>query len=151
MPKGGFGNLIALPIDRKSSVFIDEKFEPYKDQWEFLSNIVKLSKVSPFISKRRLKLMLGILKNALNNKVSINIVTPPVSDFKDKDRKSLIVKSNIHQKFSIIDEKIVWYGSINLLSYGSAIESIMRLSSVNIANELIYIKELDDDTEELPF
>jgi hypothetical protein len=30
-----------------------------------------------------------------------------------------------------------WYGSINLLSYGSAHESIMRLESPNIAQELV--------------
>jgi len=29
------------------------------------------------------------------------------------------------------------YGSINLLSFGSAEESVMRLDSINIANELI--------------
>ena len=50
---------------------------------------------------------------------------------------SLVFKSNIHQKFAIIDEKVVWYGSINLLSFGAAEESIMRLESSNIANELI--------------
>jgi len=33
----------------------------------------------------------------------------------------------------------VWYGSINLLSYGSAQESLMRLESPNIAQELIKI------------
>ena len=32
---------------------------------------------------------------------------------------------------------LVPYGSINLLSYGSAQESIMRIESSNIANELI--------------
>jgi hypothetical protein len=42
MPKGGFGNLIALPLPfapRKpgNSVFIDGGFNPYPDQWEFLS------------------------------------------------------------------------------------------------------------------
>ena len=47
------------------------------------------------------------------------------------------MKANIHQKFAILDQKIVWYGSINLLSFGSAEESIMRLESPNIANELI--------------
>ena len=46
-------------------------------------------------------------------------------------------KSNIHQKFALIDQKVVWYGSINLLSYGSAQESIMRIESANIANELV--------------
>ncbi|KJR46711.1 hypothetical protein UF75_2894 [Desulfosporosinus sp. I2] len=35
------------------------------------------------------------------------------------------------------NQRIVWYGSINLLSFGSAEESIMRLDSPNIANELI--------------
>ena len=39
----------------------------------------------------------------------------------------LLFKANIHQKFAVIDQKIVWYGSINLLSYGSAQESLMRL------------------------
>ena len=38
MPKGGFGNLIALPLQKKpresdNSVFVDENFEPYPDQW----------------------------------------------------------------------------------------------------------------------
>lgn len=48
MPEGGLGNLIALPLQgnaRKqgNSVFVDEKFEPYSDQWEFLLNVGKLS------------------------------------------------------------------------------------------------------------
>jgi len=50
---------------------------------------------------------------------------------------NIIYKSNIHQKFAIMDQKIVWYGSINLLSYGRAQESIMRIEGSNIANELI--------------
>jgi hypothetical protein len=42
LPKGGFGHLIALPLQRKSrtngnSVFIDESFTPYPDQWLYLS------------------------------------------------------------------------------------------------------------------
>ncbi len=48
MPKGGFGNLIALPLQmetrkKSNSVFIDENFKPYNDQWKFLSSINKLS------------------------------------------------------------------------------------------------------------
>ena len=48
IPKGGFGNLIALPLQgepRKSgnSVFINEDFFPYQDQWYFLKNIRKMS------------------------------------------------------------------------------------------------------------
>ncbi|MFV0266682.1 MAG: hypothetical protein ACK5HT_06055 [Draconibacterium sp.] len=46
-------------------------------------------------------------------------------------------QSAIHQKVAVIDQKNTWYGSINLLSYGNAEESIMRIESSNIANELI--------------
>lgn len=47
MPKGGLGNLIALPLQyapRKvgNSVFIDSDFRPYPDQWQFLSAIERM-------------------------------------------------------------------------------------------------------------
>ncbi|MDR3611875.1 MAG: DEAD/DEAH box helicase family protein [Ignavibacteriaceae bacterium] len=50
MPKGGFGNLIALPLQKKArengnSVFIDDQFVPYKDQWNYLGNVRLLSKL----------------------------------------------------------------------------------------------------------
>src|SRR6185369_10970861 len=48
MPKGGFGNLIALPLQRGprengNSVFIDSQLRPYEDQWAFLSSIRRLT------------------------------------------------------------------------------------------------------------
>ena len=48
MPIGGFGNLIALPLQRKArehgnSVFIDKDLRPYEDQWAFLSSLPRLS------------------------------------------------------------------------------------------------------------
>lgn len=51
LPEGGLGNLVALPLQgnaRKqgNSVFVDEKFEPYLDQWDYLLNIRKLSEAS---------------------------------------------------------------------------------------------------------
>jgi len=44
MPKGGFGNLIALPLQKKPrengcSVFVDAALCPYPDQWVFLTSI----------------------------------------------------------------------------------------------------------------
>jgi superfamily II DNA or RNA helicase len=47
MPKGGFGNLIALPLQampRKAgnSVFIDANFQPYPDQWTFLAALERV-------------------------------------------------------------------------------------------------------------
>src|SRR6266545_3694099 len=47
MPKGGFGNLIAFPLqhgprENGNSVFIDDQLRPYDDQWAFLSSIKRL-------------------------------------------------------------------------------------------------------------
>ncbi|MDO8768686.1 MAG: DEAD/DEAH box helicase family protein [Burkholderiaceae bacterium] len=44
MPKGGFGNLIALPLqkmprDNGCSVFVDGALRPYPDQWAFLASV----------------------------------------------------------------------------------------------------------------
>ena len=44
MPKGGFGNLIALPLQKKPreqgfSVFVDEEFRQHPDQWAYLAAI----------------------------------------------------------------------------------------------------------------
>lgn len=107
--------------------------------------------VSPFITKKRTLQMMQYLGVALGSKVKVIVVTRPPDDFRDKNMTALkdtirllqdagvimVFRINIHQKFAVIDQKIIWYGSINLLSFGSAEESIMRLESPNIANELI--------------
>ncbi|MFW6281656.1 MAG: hypothetical protein ACOC1O_02525 [bacterium] len=46
-------------------------------------------------------------------------------------------KTHLYQKFTLIDNQIVWYDDINLLSYGKSQESIMRLISLEVANELL--------------
>lgn len=47
MPQGGFGNLIALPLQKRpremgNSVFLNEELNPYDDQWKFLSSIRRM-------------------------------------------------------------------------------------------------------------
>lgn len=47
LPRGGFGNLIALPMQKKprdhgNSVFVDQTLVPFPDQWAFLSTVQKI-------------------------------------------------------------------------------------------------------------
>ena len=47
MPRGGFGNLIALPLQyeaRKSgnTVFVDARWEPFPEQWEYLAALPRI-------------------------------------------------------------------------------------------------------------
>ena len=49
MPAGGFGNLIALPLQNgprqnNNSVFIDDESRPYDDQWAYLSSLKRMSR-----------------------------------------------------------------------------------------------------------
>ena len=51
MPFGGFGNLIALPLQRRAreqgnSLFVDQGLRPHEDQWAFLSSLPRLSTAS---------------------------------------------------------------------------------------------------------
>lgn len=51
IPEGGFGNLIALPFQGKAqregnSVFVDEQFDPFPDQWLYLSQIQLIPRVT---------------------------------------------------------------------------------------------------------
>lgn len=48
MPKGGFGNLIALPLQKRprgsgGSIFVDTAFRPYPDQWAFLASVILMN------------------------------------------------------------------------------------------------------------
>jgi hypothetical protein len=50
LPKGGFGNLIALPLQKHArqfgnSVFVDAQSKPRADQWAFLASIRRISRV----------------------------------------------------------------------------------------------------------
>lgn len=106
--------------------------------------------VSPYVTKSHASQMYEILSGALVKRIMAVVVTRPTTDYRDRDRTGveeilgkfhkggvqIVFKPNFHQKFAVIDQSIVWYGSINLLSFGRAEESMMRLTSPNIAFEL---------------
>lgn len=204
LPKGGFGNLIALPLQGQArrngnSVFVDEAFQPYPDQWAHLSCIPRISPerldailddvcksgelgelvsadsedVKPWERVKQAELSavdfppaaeltladglyvkregFSLLKAPLRAGVKLTVVTRPTEDYKPeqqptvaaimellhKDGINVIARSGIHQKYAVIDRCIVWYGSINFLSFGKSEESVMRFESPDIAGELL--------------
>lgn len=107
--------------------------------------------VSPFMRKARLTQMLKMISPLIMNKVAVTVVTRPPEDFKDKNKQiviecseqlkqygvKVIYKSDFHQKFAIIDQSVVWYGSVNFLSFGTHEESIMRFENSDVAHQLM--------------
>lgn len=107
--------------------------------------------VSSFITKKRVLQMIDYMRAAVEKKLKVVVVTRPKEDFQGKNPKglvealellneekvSLVYRSNLHQNFAVMDQKLVWYGSINLLSFGNSEESMMRLESPTVAHELL--------------
>ena len=137
------------PMEESHSIFDSKTFFPaYSSDILAARNDVLI--VSPFLTGRRVLSALDYL-SASNAKITV--VTKPVDNYTEKDRSrinhciellkgrgiTVKTKDRIHQKYAIIDQRIVWYGSINLLSYGSSEESIMRIESMDIAAELVGI------------
>jgi len=75
LPSGGFGNLIALPLqcfprELGNSVFLDENFNPYQDQWRFLASVSKVSE----------KMVNQLIKNASYKDKIIGVRIPVEED-----------------------------------------------------------------------
>ena len=105
--------------------------------------------VSPFATKRRLQQAMPLMNKVLQKKIPVTAFTRPVGDYKDgaglqplfaqmqSAGMAMVFKSGIHQKFAIMDRRIVWYGSVNLLGYGRSEETLMRMESASIAGNLL--------------
>lgn len=73
----------------------------------------------------------------------MNEKAPSARELREKYQALLAENSNLREGITLLkarlgDEAV---GSINLMSYGDAEESIMRLESPNIANELLKLAE----------
>lgn len=101
--------------------------------------------------KNRITQFIKILSPVIAKNISVTIITRPPEDFKEAEHMSIVenittlknagitvnLKSEFHQKFTILDNATIWYGSVNFLSFVSHEESIMRFESTDIATELL--------------
>ena len=76
MPKGGFGNLIALPLQKERrkhgfTEFVDEFFTPFPDQWKVLTDIRRLGHNE----------LRAILEQSLEADLSINATALEIEEF----------------------------------------------------------------------
>ena len=107
--------------------------------------------VSPFVTEHRVLQIMPYFESGLASGVHIGIIVRPSNSYEESRQAMLnecfkklsnagvdvIFKPNIHQKFAVVDRKVVWYGSVNLLSFGRSRESMMRLVSGGIAHQLL--------------
>ncbi|WP_340020776.1 DEAD/DEAH box helicase family protein [Paenibacillus sp. FSL K6-1096] len=131
LPKGGFGNLIALPLQggpRKqgNSVFVDEHFEPYADQWSALSGIDKISEdeVWSFIHKHGERGLFG------NDNISAGSgdEADELNLFKqNQSNGQAILPETLPAEIQILQSDRLYISKSGLPS--SAIHAVMRIAS----------------------
>lgn len=101
LPEGGFGNLIALPLQGKArkegnSVFVDEKFQPYEDQWVYVHDVKRIpeDKLNEIISNQSLGQPMGELSKTSESK-PWELPSAPQFSRSDFGTDFRIVKSNM--------------------------------------------------------
>ncbi len=112
MPKGGFGNLIALPLQRVpaekgNSVFVNGEFEPYSDQWMFLSAIerIRLEKVETVVQEAsRNGTILGIRISLADEGVEEDPWTLPPS----KKKKEKPIQGPFPETIRIVQGNLIY-------------------------------------------
>ena len=78
MPQGGFGNLIALPLQmgprkQDNGVFLDSNFVPWPDQWAFLGSVGRMNRAQ----------IEGIVQDAERQGRVLGVRLPPQDDGED--------------------------------------------------------------------
>jgi superfamily II DNA or RNA helicase len=103
--------------------------------------------ICPYIRKRQVNTMLVLLGNLLFRGVEVTIITLPPESYREQERAEKCIEllqtkadvktnSEIYQKYIIIDNQLVWYGSIGLLDYIDSDDTIMRLESRELVEDL---------------
>lgn len=157
LPDGGLGNLVALPLQGKArregnSVFVDEDFNAYPDQWGVLMNVSKLAEtlVDNIIGKHNVD-SLGEFSKSSENKPW----EPPVIEVLTKSdfpKNIALIRANmLYVPLSDLTAKV-----INRLKRIAAFRNPefyakqgMRLSTYDIPR-IISCSELKDDYLAIP-
>ena len=123
-------------------------FEFFKEDLLSANNSIVIS--SQTLSNSKVKMLIDLLKDSLEKGVKITIITwhPDAYIYGwDEHRLGLLkllfdfgfniefVKNDC-QQYAILDDEVVWYGSMNLLSKDDIDDNIMRILSNKIAQEL---------------
>jgi hypothetical protein len=140
------------PIEKQSvnAIFDSDSYGPIfeQDLKEARSDIVI---ASPTLAKRKVMHILSLLRERQMAGVKITIVTwhPDAYAYGSEEHRIELMEAlrkagfnielvqNSCERYAVIDNEIVWYGSMNLLSRVNVEDNIMRVPSKRIAAELL--------------
>ncbi len=107
---------------------------------------------SPFITSRRMDMLMPALQSALVKGVLITVITRDPNNYNDEmtvqaEReinffnrigiKTILSDGNHHRKIAILDRRIIYEGSLNILSQNFSKEIMRRIESEKLAKQMI--------------
>lgn len=112
---------------------------------------------SPFITMRRLKLLVPFIQSAKLKGVNVVINTKSPEEHEDflrleADRAisvlqemgvKVLLTGGHHRKLAIFDRRILWEGSLNILSQNDSCEIMRRIDSSLLAAQMIRFLKLE--------
>jgi len=113
---------------------------------------------SPFLTQRRLATLSPILQKlkARNVKVTVNTRDPLESDEEYMRQEAIQAASKLqhmgvqvlytghhHRKLAVLDRNILWEGSLNILSQNNSCEVMRRITSSQLAWQMVRFIGLD--------
>ena len=112
---------------------------------------------SPFITRRRMEHLLPLLMKLRHKGVRIVVNTRNPEDHNEEyaiqaeDAVAAMQDIGIkvlytvkhHRKLAIIDEEVLWEGSLNILSQGDSCEIMRRTVSDGLARQMLHFTKLD--------
>lgn len=140
-----------------SRLFNDRTFYPqFRQDLERAKKEIVIE--SPFMTKRRIRSLLPSLRRALQRGVKISINTREPSEHDDYFRAeaewvvstlqalgvSVLFTGGHHRKLAILDRKVLWEGSHNILSQNTSCEIMRRIDSAKLAKQMIDFIRLND-------
>ena len=112
---------------------------------------------SPFITTKRINQLSPILSRLIRRGVAVVINTKPVEEQNALLRNMayegiaklqdigvrVIVTAGHHRKLAIIDDDIIWEGSLNILSQNDSCEIMRRICSKQMTSQMLRFLNLD--------
>ena len=106
---------------------------------------------SPGLNHAKVDVFVKHIKQRQEDGVKLTVITLNPEEYpeeKIEDTKRLVeilkncgvkikLQEHLHEHFAIIDEEIVWYGSMNFLSRAKVDDNLMRVKSKDVAQELL--------------
>lgn len=101
---------------------------------------------SPQLNEKKVLSFVELIKDRQEKVVSVNVFTKQADDPYTNNLIDLLYGNGVFVEvypaldsyFAVIDQEIVWHGGINLLGKSNIYDSLMRVKSTTIAEELIF-------------